>query len=303
MSEEKNINKILGRTQEWDREEITRLSSEAAALRADLEHTLGLLAVLHGDGGHYTGKHGMEKSCEDAKKMFHALRADLARVEGERDAAHKEVVRLRHGLNQIAWPGAFGINSEQSTSEMFRHIAQDTLAISTPVCNERVASREQLPPSEYHKAISDLASAKAEVERVNTELAKVGCSDGYFRATVAALEVAADTPGVSVEHRRQFLASMIAELAHAYRKHGARPWSRHEFYAVMREEVDEVWDAIKTDQPITEVLKEAMQIAAVCLRYAETEDAYRGSHPLPLPTRAALAPTPPAQQQEKPRED
>ena len=41
MSEENNINKILGRTQEWDREEITRLSSEAAALRADLARVTG----------------------------------------------------------------------------------------------------------------------------------------------------------------------------------------------------------------------------------------------------------------------
>lgn len=92
-------------------------------------------------------------------------------------------------------------------------------------------------------------------------------------------------PMYSHEHRQQFIASMLAELAHAYAKHGARPWSRHEFYAVMKEEVDELWDAVKQDGPIEEVLKEAMQIACVCLRYAETPDAYRGTHPLPLPCR------------------
>jgi len=91
----------------------------------------------------------------------------------------------------------------------------------------------------------------------------------------------------SPEHRRQFLAAMMAELDHAYAKHGARPWSRHEFYAVMKEEVDEVWDAIKSDAPMPEVLKEVMQIAAVCLRFAETPEAYQGEHALPLPSRSS----------------
>jgi len=97
----------------------------------------------------------------------------------------------------------------------------------------------------------------------------------------------------SDQHREQFLSSMIAELNHAYAKHGARPWSRHEFFAVMLEEVDEVWDAIKQDKPMPEVLKEVMQVAAVCLRYAETPDAYQGWHALPLPNRTAAhtAPT------------
>lgn len=80
---------------------------------------------------------------------------------------------------------------------------------------------------------------------------------------------------------------MISELCHAYSKHGSDPWSRHEFYAVLAEEVDELWDAIKKDEPIENVLKEAMQVAAMCLRYAETPDRYRGVHPLPLPCRSA----------------
>lgn len=90
----------------------------------------------------------------------------------------------------------------------------------------------------------------------------------------------------SPEHRRQFLEAMFAELAHAYAKHGSGLWSRHEFFGVIREEIDELWDAIKTDAPTEEVLKEAMQVAAMCLRYAETPDRYRGPHALPLPTRA-----------------
>jgi NTP pyrophosphatase (non-canonical NTP hydrolase) len=93
--------------------------------------------------------------------------------------------------------------------------------------------------------------------------------------------------GVSEQHRAQFIVGVLAELDHAYTKHGADPWGRHEFAAVLREEVDELWDAIKQDNPIEEVLKEAMQIACVCLRYAETRDRYMGLHPLPLPVRGS----------------
>ena len=86
-------------------------------------------------------------------------------------------------------------------------------------------------------------------------------------------------------HRREFIASMLAELDHAYEKHGADPWNRHEFAGVLLEEVDELWEAIKQDKPLTEVLKESMQVACVCLRYAETPDRRRGAHSLPLPCR------------------
>lgn len=34
-------------------------------------HALNLLAVLHGDGGHYTAEHGFEKSCKDAEKRYY----------------------------------------------------------------------------------------------------------------------------------------------------------------------------------------------------------------------------------------
>lgn len=95
----------------------------------------------------------------------------------------------------------------------------------------------------------------------------------------------------STDHRLQFLEAMMAELRHAYSKHGSDPWGRHEFYGVLVEEVDELWDAIKKDEPIENVLKEAMQVAAVCLRYAETPDRYRGVHPLPLPSRSEKAGT------------
>lgn len=82
----------------------------------------------------------------------------------------------------------------------------------------------------------------------------------------------------------EFQDAVAAELKHAYDKHGRNPWGRHEFYGVLKEEVDEIWDAIKQDLPMSEVLKEIAQVAAMCQRYAETGDRYAGKHP-PIPIR------------------
>ncbi len=65
------------------------------------------------------------------------------------------------------------------------------------------------------------------------------------------------------------------ELDHAYRKHGSERWGRHEFYAILKEEVDELWDAIKRDDPQEHVLEEAIDTIAMCFRYLETGDRYR----------------------------
>lgn len=65
-----------------------------------------------------------------------------------------------------------------------------------------------------------------------------------------------------------------AELTKAYGKHGREQWGRHEFYAILKEEVDELWDAIKGDEPLERVHAEAIQVAAVCRRYLETGDRY-----------------------------
>ena len=88
---------------------------------------------------------------------------------------------------------------------------------------------------------------------------------------------------------RERLMKLIAgELDRAYEKHGTQPWGRHEFYAILKEELDELWDAIKADQPQEKVITEVIQVAAVCFRYFETNDRYRGPHPnsqTTLPTR------------------
>lgn len=61
----------------------------------------------------------------------------------------------------------------------------------------------------------------------------------------------------------------------AWHSNGRLQWGRHEFYAILKEEVDEVWDDIKADSPQEQLEKEIVQIVAVCLRYFETKDRYR----------------------------
>lgn len=80
--------------------------------------------------------------------------------------------------------------------------------------------------------------------------------------------------------RGTFYGKICAELDRAYLKHGKDQWGRHEFYAVLLEEVNEVWDSIKVDDPETELEKEIIQVAAMCMRFLETGDRYKtkGTH-------------------------
>ena len=79
----------------------------------------------------------------------------------------------------------------------------------------------------------------------------------------------------SVVRRRAIVEAISKELDRAYSKHGRQQWGRHEFYAILKEEVDELWDAIKADHPQGQVVMEAVQVAAMCFRYLETRDRYR----------------------------
>lgn len=75
--------------------------------------------------------------------------------------------------------------------------------------------------------------------------------------------------------RQDFLDRMTIEIDHAYAKHGKGLWGRHEFYGILKEEVDELWDEIKHDKSSETFEKELVQVAAMCLRYAETGNRYR----------------------------
>lgn len=70
--------------------------------------------------------------------------------------------------------------------------------------------------------------------------------------------------------RFELLALLTKELERAYAKHGDAPWGRHEFYAILLEEVDELWESIKADEPQARIEEELVQVAAMCFRYFET---------------------------------
>lgn len=57
------------------------------------------------------------------------------------------------------------------------------------------------------------------------------------------------------------------EIGRARSKHLLKDFaSPHEGYAIMKEEVDEMWDAIKKDDT-EHAVKEAVQVAAMALRF------------------------------------
>ena len=45
--------------------------------------------------------------------------------------------------------------------------------------------------------------------------------------------------------------------------------SAHEGYAVLKEEVDELWDEVKAGQNKTRMRKEALQVAAMAIRFIQ----------------------------------
>lgn len=88
-------------------------------------------------------------------------------------------------------------------------------------------------------------------------------------------------PGREEEARYLAILTLIGEeLERAYAKHGDLPWGRHEFYGILLEEVEELWTAIKEDRPLVEVGNEAIQVAAMVVRYLETGDRYQGGFPI-----------------------
>lgn len=64
------------------------------------------------------------------------------------------------------------------------------------------------------------------------------------------------------------LAEVRAELVKVAVKHGLSFASPHEGYAVIQEEVDELWDDVKANEGDTEdAVQEAIQIAAMGVKY------------------------------------
>lgn len=64
---------------------------------------------------------------------------------------------------------------------------------------------------------------------------------------------------------RSIVGRVLDELQRASRKHGPIH-STHEGYAVIQEELDELWDAVKAND-LPHALLEAEQVAAMAIRF------------------------------------
>ena len=93
-----NINEILKgvRKPMWtdmEDKQLRQLEKEVKQLKAENQSFGNVLAIIHGDGGHYITKHGHEKASQDAI-------AKISKVRDERDkykAALEILARLGNG--------------------------------------------------------------------------------------------------------------------------------------------------------------------------------------------------------------
>lgn len=70
----------------------------------------------------------------------------------------------------------------------------------------------------------------------------------------------------------RFVDAVEVELARAKSKHPTKQVNAHEGYAVLLEEVDEVWELVKTQKPkehAEEFIKELVHVGAMAQRMAE----------------------------------
>lgn len=116
------------------------------------------------------------------------------------------------------------------------------------------------------------------LQELNDLIAKVGCDplnrhDDYLEGRLSGLEAALELFEGTKENPH-FLALQAAALTKARAKH-APMTTRHEGYAVILEEVDELWKEVKNGgndtDPVNKkhLCKELLHIAAMCQRMAE----------------------------------
>lgn len=178
------------------------------------------------------------------------------------------------------------LNYRKERSTVAARAALLALYVPSPDASEAVAWAVQDGRGAWLAPDADEQSAREKAAWLNARHDQHGAHKPYTARPLYATPVPSATKGGEDTPRAQFWRAICAEIDHAYAKHGREPWGRHEFYAIMREEVDEVWDEIKRDTPTLDLLKEVVQVAAMCLRYSETGDRYRGEHPA-IPQRAS----------------
>lgn len=67
----------------------------------------------------------------------------------------------------------------------------------------------------------------------------------------------------------QSIKEVLEELNRARQKHPKKFNSPHEGWAVIREELDELWEEVKHDTYPLRLREEAIQVAATALRFIE----------------------------------
>lgn len=90
---------------------------------------------------------------------------------------------------------------------------------------------------------------------------------------------------------RRTLRLVEEELVRAWRKHPGTFQNAHEGYAVTLEELDELWDHVKSDTAYTpEGMKEAIQVAAMAVRFIVELSYHPKADEAVLPTLLSGAP-------------
>lgn len=81
---------------------------EAEDFENDLKKANDLLAIVHGDGGQYTGKVGFDQSCKDAASVYYKLRADAeynagvrSEMETLKNLTDKHVARHQREIDRL----------------------------------------------------------------------------------------------------------------------------------------------------------------------------------------------------------
>ena len=78
--------------------------------RDEARHALHeILAVIHRDGGHYTGKHGIAKSVEDAHAAWAAMMREMDKLRAERRQLRARLVECRPWVGVVPVPEYAGI--------------------------------------------------------------------------------------------------------------------------------------------------------------------------------------------------
>ena len=236
-------------------------------------------------------------NADETHARLTALEAAMATITPPKPAAEDEVVFK--GIGDIVYAVAGAASPQPSRSvedearEFYckRHAGARLVDVSDWLVNDLTAFANQRTAAVERERDEWKAKFEKLEARWNTDHAAV-----YDELSTARSERDAALAKVAeLESVGSFQHAVQRELEHAYAKHGRDPWSRHEFWGVLEEEVDELKEAIRRDMPTAEVIKELRQIACVCQRYAETGDRYRGNHPdvpiRPSTKGAANAPT------------